>query len=122
MKLISVKNIFQAEKEEQAAKEQVTNKDYLAVQGTDTGALPTETSWSTEVLDPNAPPTQNWADDVPVSAPAAAAPDAAAAAPAAFPASNDWGSVSETFKIFSLLIGSNVKKSNQLQITIFLLI
>jgi len=85
----------EAEKEEQAAKELAPVKDYVPPVE---AALPTE-SWTTEVIDPNAPATTNWADDVPATAvpvPAAAAPVPAAAAPAAaFAPSNDWGSTTE---------------------------
>ena len=60
----------------------------------------TTESWNQEIVDANAPPTENWADDVPTTAPVAGAaavadaPAADAPAPAAaapFQPSNDWG-------------------------------
>lgn len=91
----------EAEKEEQAAKELAPAvKEYVPV---DTAIA---ADWPAETIDPNAPPTENWADDVPAGAPvaptaaaavapAATAAAAAAPAPAAFPASNDWGAPQE---------------------------
>ncbi|OXU24743.1 hypothetical protein TSAR_013132 [Trichomalopsis sarcophagae] len=76
----------EAEKEEQAAKELAPAvKEYVPV----ADAMPTE-SWANG-SDPNAPATENWADDVPAGPAveaAAAAPVAAAATP--FPTSNEW--------------------------------
>lgn len=92
--LIILLQFIQAEKEEQAAKELApASKDY--VPAADPGIIQSET-WTTETLDPNAAPTENWADDVPTGAAptAAAVPPAAAQGAPAFPPSNEWGAVS----------------------------
>lgn len=76
----------EVEKEEQAAKELVPVSKEFAVTET---ALTQD--WVTpEVVDPNAPPTEVWADDVPAPAPAAAAQLPPVAPAATFTPSNDW--------------------------------
>ncbi|XP_014212611.1 40S ribosomal protein SA [Copidosoma floridanum] len=79
----------EAEKEEQMAKEQTpATKEFAPI--ADAGLSASD--WPVEVVDPNAPPTEVWADDVPVAAASVApvASVAAAAAPAPFTASTDW--------------------------------
>lgn len=75
---------FQAEKEEQAAKEIPPPKEFTAAP-VEVAAAP-EPGWVNEV-DTSAVAPENWADDV--ATPAAAAIPAPAAAPA-FQASGDW--------------------------------
>lgn len=75
---------FQAEKEEQAAKEIAPVKEFT---GPVEPAPAPEPGWVNEV-ETTAVATENWADDV---APPAAAPAIpAAGATPAFPASGDW--------------------------------
>jgi hypothetical protein len=98
----------QAEKEEQAAKELAPAvKEYVPVPD---AATIVADNWTTEVIDPNAPATKIWADDVPApeaeqpaaapgaapaaTPPAAAAPATPAPAASAAPfATSDWGKV-----------------------------
>ncbi|XP_058807713.1 small ribosomal subunit protein uS2-like [Phymastichus coffea] len=85
----------EADKEELAAKELApVVKEYVPTEA----VVPTET-WTTDA-DPNTPAADNWADDVPANAPAAAvgAPAAAvpaSAPPAPFAANTDWGTPQE---------------------------
>lgn len=82
--ITSCETPFQAEKEEQAAKEIAPAKEFTGP--VETAPAP-EPGWVNEV-EPAAVPTENWADDV--APPAAPAIPAAGTTPATFQASGDW--------------------------------
>lgn len=76
---------FQAEKEEQAAKEIAPTKEFTSTTVEATGPAP-EPGWANEV-ETTAVATENWADDV---APPTAAPIPAATTTQSFPTGGDW--------------------------------
>ncbi|KAL7286848.1 hypothetical protein TKK_0018986 [Trichogramma kaykai] len=81
----------EAEKEEQAAKELAPAvKEYIPTENV------VETNWSIDNVDPNAPQTENWADDIPVAAPVT---DAVATPVASFQSSTEWVSGQDDWSI-----------------------